>query len=288
VAITGQAPTPVLGTDAFQEVDIVSVTGAVTKHNYLVTSAEELAQVIKEAFHIARSGQPGPVLVAIATDVLRRETEYLYPSEVHLPGYNPLPQERGGAQEAISGKQVVGGRESGDGLLQSIVQHICSATQGKVVIVAEPCHEIEDLGSCQPRTLVAPGSMGTKGFALPAAVGIQIGLPDEQVWVAGDDKDLQVSIQELATIVQENLPIRVAVLNRTGTGTGFRGRFEADRQGNRISSRLQGPDFMRLAEAYQIPGLRVTRRSAVGSTIAQAAAIRGPVLIDFQLEKDHP
>lgn len=89
VALTGQVSTDVLGTDAFQEVDITGITQPITKHNYLVTDVKDLAQVIKEAFHIARTGRPGPVLIDIPVDVFKGETEYKYPDKVELVGFKP-------------------------------------------------------------------------------------------------------------------------------------------------------------------------------------------------------
>jgi acetolactate synthase-1/2/3 large subunit len=88
VAITGQVPRAAIGTDAFQETDVTGVTIPVTKHNYLVTDVEELAYTIKEAFYIARSGRPGPVLIDIPKDVQAQKTEFIYPEEdIRLPGY---------------------------------------------------------------------------------------------------------------------------------------------------------------------------------------------------------
>ncbi|MFN2165608.1 MAG: thiamine pyrophosphate-binding protein, partial [Anaerolineae bacterium] len=92
VAITGQVGTPAIGTDAFQEVDITGITLPITKHNYLVTNVKELPEVIREAFHIARTGRPGPVLIDIAKDVQAAEIEFEYPEDVQLPGYH-LPEE---------------------------------------------------------------------------------------------------------------------------------------------------------------------------------------------------
>ena len=90
VAITGQVPRAVLGRDAFQETDVTGITLPITKHNYLVMRASEVATAIKEAFHIARTGRPGPVLVDIPKDVLLNETaEFVYPDSVDLPGYKP-------------------------------------------------------------------------------------------------------------------------------------------------------------------------------------------------------
>ncbi|MAU11051.1 MAG: acetolactate synthase, large subunit, biosynthetic type [Anaerolineaceae bacterium] len=90
VAITGQVTVPAIGSDAFQETDVTGATLPVTKHNYLVTEVEELAYIIKEAFHIARTGRPGPVLIDVPKDVQNAITEFIYPEDdIHLPGYRP-------------------------------------------------------------------------------------------------------------------------------------------------------------------------------------------------------
>ena len=89
VAITGQVPGPAIGTDAFQEADIRGITMPITKHNYLVTDPAEIPRAIAEAFHIANSGRPGPVLVDIAKDALQKMTDFNYPKSVHLSGYAP-------------------------------------------------------------------------------------------------------------------------------------------------------------------------------------------------------
>lgn len=89
VAITGQVPAPAIGTDAFQEADIRGVTMPITKHNYLVTDPQEIPRAIAEAFYIANSGRPGPVLVDIAKDALQKMTDYNYPTKLNLLGYKP-------------------------------------------------------------------------------------------------------------------------------------------------------------------------------------------------------
>ena len=89
VAITGQVPSAAIGTDAFQEADIRGVTMPITKHNYLVTDPREIPKAIAEAFYIANSGRPGPVLVDIAKDALQKMTDYNYPSSINLLGYKP-------------------------------------------------------------------------------------------------------------------------------------------------------------------------------------------------------
>jgi len=89
VILTGQVPTQLIGNDAFQEVDIVGITRPCTKHNYLVKDVNQLAKTIKEAFYLARSGRPGPVLIDLPKDVMGAQTEYEYPTHVHLRSYNP-------------------------------------------------------------------------------------------------------------------------------------------------------------------------------------------------------
>jgi len=89
LVISGQVPTPLIGNDAFQEADIVGITRPCTKHNYLVRDIKDLGRILKEAFYIARSGRPGPVLVDLPKDVLVNSTEFKYPEKVSLRSYQP-------------------------------------------------------------------------------------------------------------------------------------------------------------------------------------------------------
>src|SRR5689334_16029612 len=95
VAITGQQSRPLIGTDAFQEADITGITMPVTKHNTLVIDATEIPRAIVEAFHLASTGRPGPVLVDIPKDVLQEQTTFSWPPEMHLPGYRPTTRPHG-------------------------------------------------------------------------------------------------------------------------------------------------------------------------------------------------
>ncbi len=90
VFITGQVAAHLIGGDAFQEVDVTGITLPITKHNYLVTRADEVAEVVREAFYIARSGRPGPVLIDICKNAQVEQAEFVYPKEVKLPGYQPV------------------------------------------------------------------------------------------------------------------------------------------------------------------------------------------------------
>jgi acetolactate synthase-1/2/3 large subunit len=443
VAITGQVVTPVIGTDAFQEVDIVGITQPITKHNYLVTDPRELPAVLKEAFYIARTGRPGPVLVDIAKDAQAAEIDYEYPDDVDLPGYhipkNDLSEgleqvarmideaERpliiaghgvtlAGAQDELlelvekgnipvvttllgigtmpethpfclgmagmhgeayanlalaeadliislgsrfddrltgkvsefglrariihldidpaeidktvavdlavvgdlagslpglvtlverrdrapwmqriqewrddSAKRDIVGQETDEMVPQYVVRQIWEATRGDIVMVSDvgqnQMWEAQYFIHHRRRGLLSSGGLGTMGYALPAAIGAQMGKPDEQVWVNVGDGGFQMNIQELATVAQEKLPIKIAILNN-----GYLGMVRQWQQlffeGRYSGTPLLGPDFAKVAEAYGITGLTVREKSEVVPSIEQALAIDGPVLIDFVVEQE--
>ncbi|KJK51234.1 acetolactate synthase 1 catalytic subunit [Lentzea aerocolonigenes] len=110
VAITGQQSRPLIGTDAFQEADICGITMPITKHNVLVTDAAEIPRAIAEAFHIASTGRPGPVLVDIPKDVLQEQTSFSWPPELRLPGYRPTTRPHG-KQVREAAKLIVAARK---------------------------------------------------------------------------------------------------------------------------------------------------------------------------------
>jgi acetolactate synthase-1/2/3 large subunit len=443
VAITGQVATPIIGTDAFQEVDIVGISQPITKHNYLVTDVQELPMVIKEAFHIARTGRPGPVLIDITKDVQAAELDYLYPDEVRLPGYHmptgdlseriqqaaqmlgraekpliiaghgvvlagaedslleliekanvpavttllgistmpethPLclgmagmhgeaytnlalseadlllslgsrfddrltgpvsqfaPQAQiihvdidpaeinktvmshvaivGDLKEVLpaliaqvdsqdrkawldriqewradsAGRDIVG-QETDELVPQYVVRQIWEATRGEVIMVSDvgqnQMWEAQYFVHHRRRGLLSSGGLGTMGFALPAAIGAQMGRREEQVWVSVGDGGFQMNLQELATVVQERLPIKIAVLNN-----GYLGMVRQWQQlffeGRYSGTPLLGPDFAKLAEAYGIPGFTVREKGAVVPTIEQVLATEGPALINFMVEQE--
>ncbi len=109
VAITGQVGRPMIGTDGFQEADICGITMPITKHNFLVTDPAEIPQTIAAAFHLASTGRPGPVLVDIPKDVLQSETTFVWPPDVHLPGYRPTMRPHAG-QIAAAAKLIAASR----------------------------------------------------------------------------------------------------------------------------------------------------------------------------------
>jgi len=443
LAITGQVPTAHIGKDAFQEVDVTGITLPITKHNYLVTRAEDLPRVMKEAFHIARTGRPGPVLVDIAKDAQTGEIEFDYPEEVDLPGYKPTVRGHEGqikqaaqlisesrrpvifsghgvtlanaqqelrrlaetihapvittllgigsfprthalclgmsgmhgeayANKAVQGADVliavgmrfsdrvtgkvetfardakvihidvdpaeigknvpvdvpvVGdvkhvleslnariepaehnewlatvhawrqeseqrdilNRETDDLLPPYIIRQIWHANQGDAIMVSDvgqnQMWEAQYYLHDRYRSLITSGGLGTMGFALPAAVGVQVGCPDDEVWVTVGDGGIQMNIQELATVVQEGLPLKIAILNNSYLGMVRQWQelfFGRRYSGTPISS----PDYVKLAEAYGLAGFRVTEKDAVVPTLRRAREVEGPVLIEFRVAEE--
>lgn len=443
VAITGQVPTSLLGRDGFQEADVQGVSLPVTKHNYLVTDITELPQAFKEAFYIARTGRPGPVLVDICKDVQQAEADYEYPESVHLPGYNPAvtaadpesiaraarlineaerplivaghgvaiaraePELRELAEQAnipvatsllgigtlsethplsigMGGMHgevftnyalqecdvliAIGARlddrltgafdtfapkariihidldpsEVGKNLtIDTPVVGDALLTLRELIPQVEPnehptwlaqiaewkadtdqrdvlAQEIDDLippfilrqlwyltndGNCtvvtdvgqhqmweaqyfphtKRRSLITSGGLGTMGFSLPAAIGVQTGRPDEEVWVVAGDGGFQMTMAELSTVVAEKLPLKIAIINNgyLGMVRQWQDIFYDKRY---AGTPLHNPDFSKIAEAYGIPALAVNRRESVEGAIQSAQSHDGPFLIDFQVD----
>ena len=138
-----------------------------------------------------------------------------------------------------------------------------------------------------PGGLITSGGLGTMGFALPAAMGAQSGCPDGPVWVVAGDGGFQMTLQELATIVQESLPIKIAILNNGFLGMVRQWQEFFYRAATTPARRCSGPDFAKLAEAYGIPGMTVDAKELRWRRAVEAARDHdGPVLIDFQIERE--
>ena len=136
-----------------------------------------------------------------------------------------------------------------------------------------------------PRKLITSGGLGTMGFALPAAIGVAKAFPGEQVWVVVGDGGFQMTACELATCAQEGVKINVAIINNGYLGM-VRQWQELFYGGRYVATPLKSPDFVKLAEAHGLTGLRVERRDQVESTVARAVADPGTVVIDFRVEPE--
>ena len=442
VIVTGQVSKTVIGSDAFQETDITGITLPITKHNYLVMEASEIAGVIKEAFYIANSGRPGPVLVDIPRDVFLQETEYEEPDQVNLPGYSPnfdghpkqikkaarlikeaskpvilaghgvlisqasselkelaekaqipvittllgiscFPEDHvlwagwpgmhgmayaslaldeadlivslgmrfddritGNPKKFATGSKkihvdidpseigkniavdvpIVGDvkevlieinklvqpdvhdswirridqlkeehpslklPDTDKLLARQVIKDLSDITKGEATIVTgvgqHQMWAAQHYRYKKPNSFLSSGGSGTMGYEVPAAMGAQVANPDGVVWSIAGDGGFQMTMSELATIVENKLPVKFAILNN-----GFLGMVrqwqEIFFESSYVSTGYSGnPDFVRLAEAYGIKGIRVTDKSKVKSAISEAMDHDGPVLIDFIVEQE--
>ncbi|NIJ13668.1 acetolactate synthase-1/2/3 large subunit [Saccharomonospora amisosensis] len=455
VAITGQQTRSLIGTDAFQEADICGITMPITKHNFLVTDPADIPRVVAEAFHLASTGRPGPVLVDIPKDVLQEATSFSWPPELHLPGYRPTLRPHGkqvreaarlinnarrpvlyvggGVLKAqaseqlrelaeLTGIPVVTTLMARGAFPDSHSQHLgmpgmhgtvaaVAAMQRSDLLVAlgarfddrvtgqlssfapdatvvhadidpaeisknrkadvpivgdcgeiiteliaavkaerdsapsvdltpwwtqlnswrdtfpagydwpsdgslSPQYVIERIGALvgpdavyaagvgqhqmwaaqfisyeRPRTWINSGGLGTMGFAVPAAMGAQLGCPDKQVWAIDGDGCFQMTNQELATCAIEGVPIKVAVINNGNLGMvrQWQNLFYAERYSNTDlgTHKHRIPDFTLLAEALGCAGLRCETKDEVDDVIRRAMEINDrPVVIDFVVGKD--
>jgi acetolactate synthase-1/2/3 large subunit len=445
VCITGQVGSKLIGTDAFQETDITGVTLPVTKHNYLVTRAEDIAPTFREAVHVATSGRPGPVLIDITKDAQQTATAFDWDAAApkmrgYRPDYRPASADfqraaalireakrpvilagRGivladacdvvrqfaertntpialtllgiGAvpanhplnlgmmgmhgeawvntaiQEAdlllafgmrfddrVTGNlktyapnarkihvdidpaeinknvkvdvALVGDlREvltdllpvvpvcehgpwmdriadlKGDSAVRDIqnlpdnghlyaahvINDIWRETNGDAIVVTDvgqhQMWEAQYYKHNAPRSLITSGGLGTMGFALPAAIGAKIAKPDSEVWVVVGDGGFQMTMCELATIVQENIDIKIAIINNGYLGM-VRQWQEFFYEKRYAATPLVNPNFQKLAEAFGIRATTVASRAEVVPTVAAARRHQGPVLIDFQVEQE--
>ena len=456
VAITGQVNSAAIGTDAFQEADIRGITMPITKHNYLVTNPDEIPRAIAEAFHIAGTGRPGPVLVDISKDALTGSTTFSWPPVIDLPGYRPVARPHG-KQIREAARYIAAARQPlfyiGGGVIRAraseVLRTLVDLTQIPVVttlmargavpdshplhlgmpgmhgsvaavtalqktdliialgtrfddrvtgqlstfapnakvihadidpaeisknrtadvpivgdckdvitdlieaITAEqaahgaaeyeawqatvaewketypvgytttpdglsPQYVIERLGALsgpeatyvagvgqhqmwaaqfvqysRPNSWINSGGLGTMGFAVPAAMGAKVAEPHRTVWAIDGDGCFQMTNQELATCVINDIPIKVAIINNSSLGMvrQWQTLFYNERYSNTdlhtSHNQQRIPDFVKLGDAYGCASWRVERPEEVDEAIIKALEINDrPVVIDFVVHRD--
>jgi acetolactate synthase-1/2/3 large subunit len=450
VVFTGQVPTSLIGNDAFQEADIVGITRPCVKHNYLVKDVKDLAMTIKQAFYLASTGRPGPVLVDLPKDILQATVDYEYPGEIQMRSYNPHyePNSRqiqrvvdlmrfarkpllfvgGGAigsnssedliwmaknlnipvigtlmglgafpgndplwfgmvgmhgtyaanmavnnadlliavgvrfDDRVTGKlssfaekgkivhididptsirknvsvdvpmvcdcrralralrNEIGKEESinwegkheewvtrirtweksqpmtydknGSSFIkpQMVIETIYELTKGRAIISTEVGQN--QMWAAQfykyhkPRTLLTSGGLGTMGYGFPAAIGAQMAFPGSLVIDVAGDGSIQMNIQELATAVSYQLPVKIVILNNGHLGM-VRQWQELFYNRNYCATCLQkNPDFVALARAYGAQGYRIEKREDVSPVLKEAFASKELTIVDVLVEPE--
>jgi acetolactate synthase-1/2/3 large subunit len=180
-------------------------------------------------------------------------------------------------------------RESPGLLPQYIIRKLYEATKGDAIVVTgvgqHQMWTAQHYIFHEPDSFISSGGLGTMGFGLPAAMGAKVGRPEKTVWLIDGDGSLQMTIQELATLVQDNIAVKIAVMNNGYLGM-VRQWQDLFYKKNYVATPLSCPDFVKVAEAYCIAGLKVTHREEVEPAIAQAMAHNGPFLINFMVEPE--
>lgn len=180
-------------------------------------------------------------------------------------------------------------KESGELIPQFVVRKIYDLCGGhSIVVTGVGQHQMwaaQHYWYDRPNSFISSGGLGTMGFGLPAAIGAKIGRPEETVWCIDGDGSFQMTLHELATAVQEKAAIKIAIINNGYLGMPRQWQ-ELLYEKRYVASRLIGPDFVKLAEAYGIPALRVKDKEEVVPAIEQALSDPGPFLIDFQVEPE--
>jgi len=174
-----------------------------------------------------------------------------------------------------------------DGLIpQYVIRKIYEVTGGQsTVVTGVGQHQMwaaQHYWYDRPNSFISSGGLGTMGFGLPASIGVKIGCPEETVWCIDGDGSFQMTLHELATVVQEKVAVKIAIIDNGYLGMPRQWQ-ELLYSKRYVASRLGGPDFVKLADAYGIPALRVKYKEEVVPAIERAMADPGPFLIDFQV-----
>ena len=245
----------------------------------VVSSFAPKARIIHIDIDPAEIGKNVRVDVPIVGDV-KNVLEALNPqiaSREHMVWFNQLDRWR----EEHPALEI---RECDELLPQYVIRQIHEVTKGDATIVTgvgqNQMWAAQFFYYDKPNCLVSSGGLGTMGFELPGAIGAKVGRPDETVWCVAGDGGFQMTIQELATIVQEDLAVKIAIINNGYLGM-VRQWQELFYKRNYVHTKLYNPDFVRIAEAYGIPATRVKDKLDVIPAIKKAMEHKGPFLIDF-------
>jgi acetolactate synthase-1/2/3 large subunit len=179
--------------------------------------------------------------------------------------------------------------ESGHLYAAHVMSDLWNLTKGNALVVTDvgqhQMWEAQYYKHDHPRKLITSGGLGTMGFALPAAIGAKLARPDEEVWVIVGDGGFQMTAAELSTAAQENVKIHVAVINNGYLGMVRQWQeFFYDKR--YAATPMKNPDFVKLAEAHGLLGLRVEKRADIGEAVSRARNASGTVVIDFHVEKE--
>jgi acetolactate synthase I/II/III large subunit len=170
-----------------------------------------------------------------------------------------------------------------------VISDLCNLTRGQAIVVTDvgqhQMWEAQYYKHDRPRTLITSGGLGTMGFALPAAIGARRARPDQDIWVIAGDGGFQMTAAELTTCKQEGIKLNIAIINNGYLGM-VRQWQEFFYQRRYAATPMLSPDYVKLAEAHGLVGLRVERRDQVEAAVRRSQAEPGTVVIDFRVEQE--
>ena len=306
VAITGQVSTQLLGKDVFQEADITGACEPFVKYSYLVKNVKDIPRIFKEAFYIASTGRQGPVLIDVPIDIQKQEFEYEEPGEVSIRGYKPKVK-----GHIVQIKKVVEAIQkakkplicAGGGVVlghaEPVIQEFCEKYSIPVVTT------MMGVGSMPKRHPLFFGMLGTNGkpyanravaesdlliivgarvndrsmgYSIPAAIGAKMAAPDRQVVAVCGDGSFQMSMNELATMLQNNIKVKIIIMKNMYLGLVREYQYN-NYDENYIAVELGDiPNLKKIAEAYDMDYFHLRDMSKMDETIEAFLACENSAL----------
>lgn len=265
VVITGQVHSKLLGTDAFQEVDIIGITHSITKWTYQICSANEIAPAVAHAFYIASTGRPGPVLLDITKDAQIERTPYIPQKVNFIRSYNPISDEK---QTAISTPSLSTSLKE-DTITEKVIELLANTSRNIILVLdIDSAYEFKPNQSASFHKVVKSEKFGTFGFGLPAAIGSKYAASDRTVCLIVSCDRFQATIQELGVIMQSGIDIKILLLNNT----------------SKTKSETRNPNFTEVMNAYNIESNTVNDRYNLETEIQRAIKYKGSYFLEINLQ----
>ncbi|WP_165042279.1 thiamine pyrophosphate-binding protein [Dysgonomonas sp. ZJ709] len=255
VVITGQVNSNLLGTDAFQEVDIIGITHSITKWVYQVRSAGEISSAIAHAFYIASTGRPGPVLLDITKDAQSEKAMYISQQTSFIRSYNPTQDSE--KCEKLTPTDTADMNKN----MQNRIIGIMQDMDDDLIIVLDFAR-LSNLNEPISHEIVKSEKFGTLGFGLPAAIGAKCAAPDKIVCLIVEAAQFQATIEELGVVMQSGIDIKIFLLNHPHE---------------------DNPDFIRLVDAYNIKGEVVLEQKYLKKDIQKVLYSKGAFVLEVRI-----
>lgn len=262
VVITGQVHSKLIGTDAFQEVDIISITHSITKWTYQIRSANEIASALAHAFYVASTGRPGPVLIDITKDSQIERAPYIPQKVDFIRSYSPiLDKEQTATPTLLSSSD-----KEENSIIEELIDILNNTGQNLTLVLdVNPNYEFKPDQSTTSHKIIKSEKFETMGFGLPAAIGAKYAEPDKTVCLIVNSEQFQATIQELGVIMQSLISIKIFLLNNN----------------QKAKPEVRTPNFTQVMKAYNIQSNTVSNKEKLKADIQQAIKAEGSYFLEI-------